>query len=169
MDTLTAIATRRSIRKYTSEPVPEELITSLLRAAMMAPSAGNQQAWHFVVITDRERLQRITSIHPYVGMAAKAPLAILVCGDESREKFPGYWPQDCSAAMQNLLLAAHAQGLGAVWTGVYPMAERIEGFKDTFSLPDKVIPLGLAVIGWPAQKLPSRDRFNPERVHRDRW
>jgi len=114
MEVLEAIHTRRSIRKFQSQPVPDELVTVFLAAAMSAPSAGNQQPWQFVVITDPELLGQVPSINPYAAMAEKAPLAVLVCGDLALERFPGFWVQDCAAAVQNLLLAVHSHGLGAV-------------------------------------------------------
>ena len=169
MDTLTAIHTRRSIRKFESKPVPESDINALLDAAMMAPSAGNEQPWHFVIITDREKLDAIVPIHHYAAMAAHAPVSILICGDLTLEKYSGFWIQDCSAAMQNLLLAAHAMGLGAVWCGVYPVEDRISGFRKLFELPDSVVPFGLAVIGYPAQSRDSKSRFKAERVHTNTW
>jgi nitroreductase len=98
-------------------------------------------------------------------MCLQAPAAILICGDPSLETFPGFWVQDCSAAAQNLLLAAHARGLGAVWTGIYPMEERIEGFRRLFGIPDSVVPMALIPIGYPAQQLPPKDSYREERVH----
>ena len=169
MDLFQAIRTRRSIRRFLPDPVPESDVQEILSAAMMAPSAGNEQPWQFVVITDRSKLDAIVPIHGYAAMAAHAPLAILVCGDLSLEKYTGFWIQDCSAAMQNLLLAAHAKGLGAVWCGVYPVKERVDGFKGLFHLPEQVIPLGLAVIGWPAHSPQSKSRFRPERIHDNEW
>ncbi|MDJ0810282.1 MAG: nitroreductase family protein [Desulfobacterales bacterium] len=169
MELLEAIYTRRSIRKYQDQPVEEATVRTILGAAMMAPSAGNVQPWQFIVVDDREKLARVANVHPYVGMAVQAPLGILLCGDLRLEKYPGFWVQDCAAAMQNLLLAAHDQGLGAVWTGVYPVEERVQGFRDIFALPDPVIPLGLAVMGWPAKPGQRKDRFRPERIHRNRW
>jgi len=115
MDAIEAILTRRSIRRFRDEPVSDDLIETLLRAAMAAPSAGNQQPWHFVVIRDRETLDTTSTVHPYATMAAEAALAIVVCGDTTLEMHKGFWVQDCAAAIQNLLLAAHASGLGAVW------------------------------------------------------
>ena len=167
MDVFEAIKNRRSIRKFEERPVPEDMVRDLLDAAMMAPSAGNAQPWQFVLITDPAKKEKAGEINPYAKMAAKAPLGILVCGDLSKEKYPGYWVQDCSAATQNLLLAAHAKGLGAVWTGIYPMQDRVEGFRALCGLPEDVIPLGLIVLGWPAQHPETKDRFNPERVHRE--
>jgi len=169
MDLFKTILTRRSIRKFRPDPVPASDVREILSAAMMAPSAGNQQPWHFVVITDRSKLDAIVPIHGYAAMVANAPMAILVCGDLSLEKYSGFWIQDCSAAMQNLLLAVHAKGLGAVWCGVYPVEERVEGFKRLFCLPDPVIPLGLAVMGWPAHIPESKSRFRPDRVHDNVW
>lgn len=169
MDVFEAIYTRRSIRKYEDKVISEDLVKELLGAAMMAPSAGNAQPWQFVIVDDREKLDGIPEYSQYAVMAKHAPLGILVCGDLSLEKYPGYWVQDCSAAIQNLLLAIHAKGLGAVWTGVYPMEERVEGFKKNFNLPEKVIPLGFIVIGWPAQESKKKDRYKEERVHKNSW
>ena len=169
MDTLQAIHTRRSIRKYQDKPIPAELIRELLAAAMSAPSAGNQQPWHFVVVTDREILGRIPGINPYAAMAKNAVVAVLVCADLSLEKFPGNWVLDCAAAVQNLLLAAHAKGLGAVWTGIYPEKDRMEGFSSLFNLPENILPHTLIPLGYPAQKLPQEDRFKEDRIHYDCW
>ena len=169
MDALEAIRTRRSIRKYQDKPVPEELIREVLAAAMSAPSANNAQPWQFVVISDRELLAEIPRVNPNAWMAEKAPVAILVCGDLTLEKFPGYWPVDCSAAVENMLLAAHALGLGAVWTGIYPKKERIEGLGRLFGVPEKVVPHSLIVLGYPAEQPASEDRYLPERVRHDRW
>jgi nitroreductase len=169
MDVMEAIHTRRSIRKFQQKLVPDELVKELLSAAMSAPSAGNQQPWHFVVITDQEILGRVPGLNPYAAMAREAPLAILVCAELALEKYPGYWVQDCSAATQNLLLAAHGKGLGAVWTGITPMPDRVEGFKKLCNLPEKVIPLALVVVGYPAQTLKPEDRFRADRVHRNTW
>lgn len=169
MDALHAIHTRRSIRKFKTDAVDDSDVVEILSAAMMAPSSGNAQPWQFVVITERAKLDGIVAIHHYAAMAAQAPLAILVCGDLSLEKYSGFWVQDCSAAMQNLLLATHAKGLGAVWAGVYPVAERVAGFRALFHLPAHIIPLGLAVIGHPDQNPASKSRFRPERVHRNVW
>ena len=169
MDVLEAIHTRRSIRKYQNKPVPEELIKEILAAAMSAPSAGNEQPWHFVIITDRQILDKVPNINPYAAMAKKAPAAILVCGDLGLEKFPGNWLLDCAAAVQNLLLAAHARGLGAVWTGIYPDKDRMEGFRRLFDLPEGVFPHTLVPLGYPAQKFPPEDRYNEARVHYNHW
>lgn len=169
METLEAIRTRRSIRKYRDEPVAEEAVERVLRAAMMAPSARNCQPWHFVVIDDRELLAKIPQINPNAAMAAGAPLSILVCGDLELEHPSGYWVVDCAAAVQNLLLAAHAEGLGAVWTGVYPRQERMAGFARLLGLPDNVQAHSLVVLGHPAEQPVTQDRYRPDRVRRNRW
>ena len=136
---------------------------------MAAPSAANEQPWQFVVIRDREILDEIPTFHAYSQMLKQAPLAILVCGDLELEKVRGYWVQDCSAATQNLLVAAHAQGLGAVWLGIYPIEERVAGLRKLLSLPEQVIPLALISIGHPADQEPPANRYDESRIHHDRW
>ena len=136
-----AILERRSIRKYTSEPVSEDMIKELLKAAMAAPSAGNEQPWHFIVIRDRAILDQIPSVHPYSQMVKQAPLAILVCGDLDLAMHGEMWVQDCSAATENLLIAVQAKGLGAVWLGVYPVEERVSDIRRLLGIPEGVVPL----------------------------
>lgn len=169
MDTIKTIHTRRSVREYIDQPIPETMVTQLLAAAMAAPSARNQQPWEFVVITDPDILGKIPAINPNAQMAVQSPLAILVCGNLKTETAPGYWVLDCAAAVQNLLLLAHAKGLGAVWTGTYPNEERIDGYTTLLDLPEHVIPHTLVVIGYPAQQPPPQDRFKPERIHYNGW
>lgn len=169
MDAIEAILSRRSIRAYDGAGVGEDVIETLLRCAMAAPSAGNQQRWRFVVVTERAQLDRLAGATPYSAMLLGAPLAIAVCADVSEERHPGYWVEDCSAAMQNLLLAAHACGLGAVWLGYHPRPERVEKGREVLELPDQVEILGVASIGHPAESKPSSDRFDEAFVHRDRW
>jgi nitroreductase len=164
-----AILTRRSIRTYTDQAVSDESITELLRAAMAAPSAGNQQPWQFVVIRERRTLDRLALVHPYAAMAPKAQLAIAVCGDVRLEKHKGYWVQDCAAATENLLIAAHAAGLGAVWLGVYPLEERVSSIQALLGLPDEIIPLAVVPVGYPAEHPSPADRFDPSRIHLERW
>ncbi|MHC4178728.1 MAG: nitroreductase family protein [Planctomycetota bacterium] len=169
MDAMEAIHSRRSIRKYQDRPVPEKLLRRILAAAMSAPSARNAQPWQFVVISDRELLAEIPQINPNAHMAARAPVAILICGDLSLEKSAGYWSVDCAAAAQNMLLAAHALELGAVWTGVYPREQRIEGLRHLLALPENVVPHSLIVLGYPAEQPGREDRYREERVHQNRW
>ena len=151
MNAIEAIFSRRSIRKYTDQPVPEQFLETLLKAAMSAPSAGNEQPWQFVVIRERQTLDAIPDIHPHSAMLKEAPLAIVVCGDLKLEKHQGYWVQDCSAATENLLVAAQALGLGAVWLGVYPREDRVQGLKRLLQLPQLVIPLCIVSVGFPAE------------------
>ncbi len=169
MDVFEAMLTRRSVRKYTDQDVSDEQMQQILEAGMMAPSAGNAQPWQFVVIRDKETLAKVKDFNQYAAMAANAPVAVLVCGDLSLEKYKGYWVQDCSAAVQNILLAVHGLGLGAVWTGIYPLEDRIAGASKMFQLPGHVIPLALIVIGQPASLPSSKSRYNPERVHKESW
>ena len=169
MDTLEAILSRRSIRMFTGEPVPESSVTILLEAAMSAPSANNQQPWHFVVVKDRVMLNKIPEFHPYSDMLRQAPLAIAVCADLQAELSEGLWIQDCSAATQNILLAAHAMGLGAVWLGVYPISERVTGLHQLLGLPEHIVPLSLVCVGYPAEKKYPANRFDSSRIHHNHW
>lgn len=170
MDAMDALFSRRSIRKYTPATITEESLREILEAAMSAPSAGNQQPWHFVIINDRKILDAVPSFHPHSLMCKEAQAAILVCGDPTLEKHVGYWVQDCSAATENLLLAVHAKGLGAVWLGIYPREERVEGLRKLLGIPDHVIPFSLIPIGYPAETKPPRpDRYNTIKIHHNRW
>ena len=171
MDAIDAILSRRSIRKYTAQAVPDDVITELLKAAMSAPSAGNQQPWRFVVIDERQILKEINTFHPYSEMLKEAPAAILVCYDErlELEVVKGLWPQDCSAATENILIAANAKGLGAVWMVVHPWENLISGFRKLLGIPDHIRPFSLISLGYPAEQKPPADRYDSSRVHRNRW
>jgi Nitroreductase len=125
------------------------MIETIIKAAMAAPSAGNQQPWHFIVITDRAKLDAIPSFHPYSKMVMQAPAAILACGDPDGKKWPAFWDQDLSAATQNMLLTARDLGLGTVWVGVYPEKDRMEGFRKLLGIPENIHPFALIPIGWP--------------------
>jgi nitroreductase len=168
MDAMEAILSRRSIRNYTSQKVSDQLIQELLEAAMSAPSAGNEQPWHFVVINDLNLLGEITRFHPYAGMLRKAQVAILICVDLDLGN-EGFLVQDGSAATENLLIAAHAKGLGAVWLGIYPLKERITGMLKLLDLPERILPLSLVSIGYPAEEVRRENRYHPARVHTNRW
>lgn len=170
MDAMEALFSRRSIRKYSAGPVTEGVLGEVLEAAMSAPSAGNQQPWHFIIINDRKILDQVPSFHPHSLMLREAPVAILVCGDLNLEKHVGYWVQDCAAATENLLLAAHAKGLGAVWLGIFPREERVAGLRKLLGMPDHVIPFSLIPVGIPAESKPPRpDRYNSKKIHHNRW
>ena len=161
------IMTRTSVRKYTQETVSKENIKTMLRAGMAAPTAVNKQPWHFVVVTDREQLNALAAANRGSGMAAKAPLAIVVCGDMEKA-LPGtgrgFWVQDCSAATENILLAAHALGLGAVWTGLYPNEERANAIREILKAPEHIVPLCTIVIGHPQEQPQPKDKWKPENV-----
>ena len=161
------IMTRTSIRQYTDKPVEKEKIEAMLRAGMAAPTAVNAQPWHFVVVSDKAKLGELAAANPHAGMLKSAPLAIVVCGDMTKAmegKGRQFWIQDCSAATENILLAAHAQGLGAVWTALYPMEERIQPVSEALKLPDTLIPLCTVVIGYPAEQPEPKDKWKPESV-----
>lgn len=169
MDAMDAILSRRSTGKYTKEAIPKELIDELLHAAMNAPSANNEQPWHFIVIQDRKVLDEVPKAHPYSNMLRESPLAIVVCADLRLTGDKAWWVQDCSAATENILIAAQAKGLGAVWLGVYPRADRVKGLQNLLALPQYVIPLCIISIGYPAEKETRENRYQSLRVHYDRW
>jgi nitroreductase len=168
---LSFIFGRRSIRAYRAEPVSDGMVTSLLAAAMAAPSACEKDPWRFVVLRDRERLAAIAAALPNGKMLAEAALGIAVCGDlgAAHGGELSYLLQDCSAAIENLLLAAHALGLGACWLGVHPRKPRIEALTRILRLPETVLPVSCIAIGWPAEAKPARTRFAPASVHNETW
>ncbi len=163
------ITSRRSIRKYSKKSVNQEQIDKLLEAAMFAPSARNEQPWHFIAVTERPMLDKIMQSHPYAAMLKDAPIAIVVLADISIEKTEGYWVQDCSAATQNILLSAHALGLGSVWLGVYPREERILAIRELFRLPENIQPLSIIAIGYADEQKAQPERFNKKRIHYNIW
>ncbi len=169
MDLFEALYTRRSIRSFTDEAVTEADLEALLRAAMAAPSAGNAQPWHFVVVTERAVLDAIPGIHPYAAMCKTAQAAVIVCAELALEKYPGYWVLDCAAATQNLLLAARGLDIGSVWCGLYPQQERMTAMAGLLRLPEGIAPHALVALGHPAQEFKKIDRFKPERIHRNGW
>jgi nitroreductase len=170
MELYEGILSRRSIRKYSGHKIDEEKITAIIKAGMYAPSARNRRPWHFIVIDDRSTLKGIMDFHPYASMLSEASHAIVVCGDENLENGPGYYKLDCSAACQNILLAAHSMDLGAVWLGIEPRKERIEALSRLMNLPQHIHPLSVISIGTPV-KIPADipERFEPEKIHRNRW
>lgn len=169
-ETLETINNRRSIRKYTKELVPEEFIEKILNAGMMAPSAGNQQPWQFIVINDKGKLEEISLRHPYASFVKDSQVGILVCGDMNlASAHKEYWVQDCSACTENMLLAAHDLGLGAVWVSSYPNEMRMKLFSEVCNLPEYIIPLSFISLGYPAQKINSINRFKRDRIHFNEW
>lgn len=169
MEIYEAIMTRRSVRDFRSDPVGDEEIEKLLRAGMQAPSSKNERPWHFVVIDDPEVLHQIPEFHRNAQMLKYAPLAILICSDRKLESKRATWIQDCAAATENILLAAHGLGLGGVWLGVFPDADRVHGMQDLLGLPSDVRPVSMVAIGYPALKPEPVSRFDRKRVHLNRW
>ena len=159
------IMSRTSIRQYTNESVSKSDIETMLRAGMAAPTAVNKQPWHFIVVTDKAKLKELSGGRG--GMLEKCAVAIVVCGDMEKA-MPGkaqeYWIQDCSAATENILLAANALGLGAVWTGAHPMADRVSSISKALKLPETIVPLCTIVIGHPAEQPKPKDKWKPENV-----
>ncbi len=172
-DVITAIATRKSVRRFdASRPVDDALVEKLLRAAMAAPTAVDCRPWEFVVVKDEGTLKALADAHPNSRISNGATLVICVCGSLDNG-LPGrgkeYWIQDCSAATENLLLAAHGYGLGAVWCGVWPIEERVTAIKSILGIPDGFAPLCLVTIGYPAENPEVKDKWNPAKVHNGRW
>lgn len=170
MELYEGILTRRSIRKYTGGRIPEEDIEKIIKAGMYAPSANNKRPWHFIVIDDRVLINRIMDVHPYASMLKDASHAIVVCGDLNAQNGPGYYLVDCSAATQNILLALHGLGYGAVWLGVEPREERVKAISKLLKLPDYIRPVSIVsagVISNQPGSLPRR--FEPEKIKRNGW
>lgn len=169
MKVMEAILKRRSIRRFTNQPIAKEDIYSLLHAAMMAPTARNCQEWEFVVVRNKETFKKMMHVHPYAKMLEQADCALVVCGNTQREHAPGYWMTDCGAATQNILLAATSLGIGSVWLGVYPNEERMAGVAKILGLPDHVKPLNIIALGYPDEKKEDVDRFDPAKIHEEKW
>ena len=169
MDAIDGILTRRSIRKYTKKSIPDGVTKELLKAGVSAPSAGNQQPWQFIIIDNREVLDEASQVLPNGKFLKDANKAILVCGDLNLETHKGYWPIDCSAATQNILLAAHAKGLGACWLGIYPREERVENLKKLFKTPEHIIPFSVISLGFPDEESKKVDRYDDSKIHKNTW
>lgn len=166
------IMTRTSVRAYSERGVSEQQMDTLLKAAMAAPTAGNKQPWRFVVINDKKILKSIAEKFETMTMAEHAPVAVVACGDVTAT-FDGegrdYWVQDVSAASENLLLAAHAMGLGAVWCGIYPLQERVKDFSTMLGLPENIVPMACICIGYPKGKSEPKDKWKPQNVRYNNW
>jgi nitroreductase len=162
---------RRSIRAYQAAPVSDETVADLLAAAMAAPSACAKDPWRFVVVRNRDTLAAIAAALPNGKMLASAAVGIVVCGDRNAAHGGelSYLLQDCSAAIENLLLAAHGLGLGACWLGVHPRQPRIDAVTALLGLPDTILPVSCIAVGWPAEQKPPRTRFEPSYVHNEAW
>ena len=178
---LDVIFSRKSVRSYTDQPVTDEQVETMLRAAMAAPTGMNVQPWRFVVIRDQAVKEKLAG--PRGGMIAQAPVVFVICGETTLMRKPfgqpdaeavevenGNWTQDCSAATENLLLAATAQGLGAVWTAAYPHEDRIAAVRSILSIPERYIPLCVVPVGFPADpSAKPKDKWKLERIHKERF
>ena len=165
------IMTRTSIRQFTDQSVSKDTLDLIVKAGMAAPSAMNKQPWAFVVVTEKNVLDSLNAKHPYANLKT-ATAAIIVCGimDKTIEGAGReYWVQDCSAATENILLAAHGLGLGAVWCGVYPVEERIKDVSGVLELPETIIPLNIVTMGYPAENPEPKDKFNADNIHYQKW
>jgi len=168
---LECILKRRSVRKYLKKDVPDKAILDILEAAMAAPSACESDPWEFIVVREKATKDAMAAILPYGKMLGAAPVGLLVCGDMTRAHSGelSYMIQDCSAAIENLLLAASQLGLGACWLGVHPRPDRIEAMKKLFKLPEGVMPLSAIALGHPAERKSPRTRFKKAYVHIEKW
>ncbi len=171
-EALKNIMTRKSVRAFTDAPVSEAQLTELVKAGMAAPSAVDTRPWDFIVVTDKTLLGQLAKYLPHAKMTAQAAAAIVVSGDLRRQhggENSLFWLMDCSAATENILLAAEALGLGAVWTAVFPVAERVAVVRKLLGMPEHVIPLNLIPLGVPAGEPRAKDKYNPLQVHKNRW
>lgn len=170
--TIEDIMTRTSVRAYSDRKITSGQIDTLLRAAMAAPSAGNKQPWRFIVVDKKELLDSISTNFNTMTMAKNAQLAVIMCGEPAATfsgEGEGYWIQDVSAASENLLLAAHAMGLGAVWCGIYPISDRVRKFSELFSIPDNITPMACICVGYPKAEQKPKDKWNPGHVRYNQW
>lgn len=164
------IMTRASVRSYSDKKADEKTIETILKAGMAAPTAANQQAWKFVVVTDDSLKQRIAESFEYTKMVKDCAFAVVVCGDMSKLfdgdiRQGGFWTLDCAAASENMLLAAHALGLGGVWCGIYPLADREKTLSDILSIPSSLVPLNVLSFGYPAAPASPKDKWDPQNIH----
>jgi flavin reductase (DIM6/NTAB) family NADH-FMN oxidoreductase RutF/nitroreductase len=170
--TLAVIHNRKSVRSYTNRPVSRELLSELVKAGMAAPSAVDKRPWAFVAITDRAMLDKLADVLPYAQMLREATAAIVVCGDMNKAlsgDLQAYWVQDCSAATQNILLAAESMGLGAVWTGVHPVVDREKVVVDILGAPEHIVPLNVIAVGYPAGLQKPKNKWDASILHWERW
>ena len=166
------IMTRVSVREFTGEKITDAQIDTLLRAAMAAPSAINKQPWAFIVVTDEDLIAKLGEALPYSRCSNHPACAIIPCGDLSKAiegEMGAFWINDVSAATENLLLAAHSMGLGAVWTGLHPDMNRATMVQQMLGLPEHIIPLCVVPVGIPAEQPAVKDKYKPENIHYNRW
>jgi nitroreductase len=164
-----AILMRHSVRDFKGGEISKDTLTKILHAGMSAPSAMHSAPWHFIAVTERDRLDGVSSIHPYAQMSLKASAGILVCGDPGKEILGHFFDQDCAAAVENILIAATSLGLGAVWVGVHPDKSHTAKFRQYFNIPANIIPFAWVPIGYPQSPAQPDDRFDSSRVHSNAW
>ena len=170
-DALTVISERKSVRNYTGAPVSQEDIDRLLHAAMAAPAAVNMRPWKFIVVTDKATLAALAGGLPYAKMLARAGTAIVVCAlpEEAAMGSEVFALLDCTCASENILLAAEALGLGAVWTSVYPGKEVMDFVRKKLNIPQEVIPLNVIPVGYPTGEEEAKDKYDPRNIHWEEW
>lgn len=168
MKTIEAIMSRRSIRTWTTEPVAQEKRKIILEAAMNAPSAADARPWHFVTMDDPAVIKQFTNLGG-TEMLAESTFMVLVCGEVGEEVYPGFWPQDCSCAAQNMQLAAHDSGIGCVWIAIYPLEERVEACRRILHIPDEITPFALLAMGVPNEAPAPEYRYDEQRLHHNGW
>lgn len=172
-ETIKTIMGRRSVRRYIDTPVSQDIIETLLKAGMAAPSASNRQPWEFVVVTKKEILEQLAEVTAYTKMLHQSPVCLIVCGN--RERFysdtdaQGYWVQDCSAATENILVAAASLGLGTCWCGVFPRMKNVEAVAGLLGLPEGILPMNLIALGYPSGDTSVKEKWQPDRVHWEGW
>jgi len=169
MEAINAILTRRSIRKFKSAVIADEIVEKIIECGLSAPSARNKQPWHLIVVRDREILNSIMEVHPHAKMLADASLAIVVCGDTEVEPELGYIAINCAALTQNILLAAHASDLAGVWLGVYARKDREDGIRNLFKLPEHIIPVSIAAIGEADETPAAKTIYDGDKIHYENW
>lgn len=169
MDVLKAISKRRSIRKFTGEQISDKQLKIILEAGFQAPSAHNLQPREYIVIKDKDTIEKIPKVHPYTKMLPSAGCGIIVCGDNKKQEEKGFLVADCSASIQNMLLAIEGLGLGAVWCGIYPKDELVKPISQLLELPKHIIPIGLIAVGTKDEKIDPIYRYDESRIHYDRW
>lgn len=169
MEVYEALLSRRSIRRYSDRKIEKKIVDKIIYAGMHAPSAVNKQPWHFIIFEDKETCRKVTEVHKSSTMLLSSAINILVCYDETLQHDEGYGLLDCSAATQNILLAAHGMGIGSCWIGIYPRENRMAALEQLFKLPKHIKPFSIISLGYPDEEKAIPERFKPERIHREKW
>jgi nitroreductase len=169
MEVQEALLNRRSIRKYKDQEIGKFEMDKILKAAMYAPSAMNLQAWQFIVIDDKEILVDTIKSIPYAEMLRQSGAAIIVCGDSSVEKNESWLLQNCSAAIQNILLSSHGLGIGSCWIAIHGMEDVYKNIKAQFALPENIVPVSLISLGYPDEEVKTEERFKQDKIHHNKW